>query len=176
MYLTKSSAKPHHHQRSQKASVYQVSKVCEELASSSNDEYLYTMSHSSNGPKIPKSFVKIDEAMVEVIVDTGTTTIILNDCNIYQCEVTELQPSTKCLFACGSDLQLTILGRFDATISFKDKHKMATINIVQGNRGFLLSYKTARDLDILDLHVNNVSDAVPVHEQLCHQYSRASVN
>ena len=35
----------------------------------------------------------------------------------------------------------------------------------------LLSYKTAMDLGILDLHVNHVLDTVPVHEQLCRQYS-----
>ena len=34
----------------------------------------------------------------------------------------------------------------------------------------LLRYKTAMDLGILDLHCNQVSDAVLVYEQLSHQH------
>ena len=171
--LTKSTSKPHHQQqRSQKANVNQVS-AAQELASSSDDEYLYTMNHGSNAPKIPKVSVKIG-VVVEMVIDTSATTDILDEAtyrNIHQNEDTELQPTTKRLFAYGSDSQLTILGKFDATIAFKDKYKDTTIHVVQGSHGSLLSYKTAMDLGILDLHVNHVSDTVPVHEQLCRQYS-----
>ena len=73
-------------------------------------------------------------------------------------------------FVYGSDLQLMILGKFNATIAFKDKHKCTTIYVVRGNHGSLLSYKTAVDLGILDLHVNHASDTVPVHEQLYRQH------
>ena len=175
MCLTKSTSKPHHQQqRSQKANVNQVSAAQEELASSSDDEYLYTMNHGSNGPKIPRVSIKIGDVVVEMVIDTGATTDILDEAtyhNIHQNEDTELQPTTKRLFAYGSDSQLTILGKFDTTIAFKDKYKDTTIHVVQGSHGSLLSYKTAMDLGILDLHVNHVSDTVPVHEQLCRQYS-----
>ena len=126
--------------------------------------------------KIPKVSVKIGDVVVEMVMDTGATTDILDEAtyrNIHQNEDTELQPTTKRLFAYGSDSQLTILGKFDATIAFKDKYKDkykdTTIHVVQGSHGSLLSYKTAMDLGILDLHVNHVSDTVPVHEQLCIQ-------
>ena len=74
--------------------------------------------------------------------------------------------TTKRLFAYGFDSQLIILGQFNATIAFKDKHKITTIHVIQGNHSSLLSYKTTMDLGILYLHVNHVSDTVPVHEQL----------
>ena len=175
MCLTKSNSKLHHQQqRSQKANVNQVSAAQEELASSSDDEYLYTTNHGSNAPKIPRASVKIGDVVVEMVIDTGATTDILDEAtyrNIHQNEDTKLQSTTKRLFAYGSDSQLTILGKFDATIAFKDKYKDTTIHVVQGNHGSLLSYKTAMDLGILDLHVNHVSDTVPVHEQLCRQHS-----
>ena len=171
MCLTKSTSKLHHQQqRSQKA---KASATQEDLASSSDDEYLYTMNHGLNVPKIPKASIKISDVVVNMVIETCATTDILDEAtypNIHQIEDTELQPTTKCLFAYGSDSQLTLLGKFDATITFKDKHKVTTIHVTQGNHGSLLSYKTAMDLGILDLHVNHVLDAVPVHEQLCHQY------
>ena len=108
--------------------------------------------------------------MVKMIVDTGTTTDILDETtyrNICQREGTELHE----MFAYASDSQLTILRKFDTTIAFKDKHKFATIHVIRGNHGSLLSYKTAMDLGILYLHVNHISDVVPVHEQLCRQHS-----
>ena len=56
MCLTKSTSKPHHQQQcSQKANVNQVSAAQEELASSSDDEYLYTMNHGSNAPRLSRS-------------------------------------------------------------------------------------------------------------------------
>ena len=114
MCLTKSTAKPHYQQqRSQKANVNQVSGAQEELASSSDDEYLYTMNHSSNAPEILKASLKISDVIVEMVVDTSATTDILDEVtyrNIHQNEDTELQPTTKRLFPYGSDSQLTILG------------------------------------------------------------------
>ena len=131
------------------------------------------MNYGPNIPKIPKASVEIGKVKVEMIVDTGATTNILDETayrSICQHETTDLQLTAKRLFAYGSDSQLTILGKFDATIAFKDKHKSTTIHVVQGNHGSLLSYKTAMDLGILDLHVNHVLDTVPVHEQLCRQH------
>ena len=97
-----------------------INQVQEEAPSSSDDEYLYTMNYDSNAPKIPKVSVKINN-VVEMITDTGTTTDILNEAtyrNIRQ-EDSELQPTTKRLFAYGSDSQLIILGKFDSTVTSK---------------------------------------------------------
>ena len=102
--LTKSSTRPRQqrqHQRSQKADVNQVSMAQEQVASSSDDEYLYTMNYGSNVPKTPKASVEIDKVEVEMIVDTGATTDILDEttcCNVCQKGVTELsRPQNSCL-------------------------------------------------------------------------------
>ena len=153
--------------------VNQVSAAQDELASSSDDKYLYTINHSLNAPKIPKVSVKIGDVVVKMVIDTGATTDILDEAtyrNIHQNEDTA-SADHKTFVCLGSDSQLTILGKFDATIAFKDKYKDTTIHVIQGNHGSLLSYKTVMELGILDLHVNHVSDTVPVHEQLCRQYS-----
>ena len=162
---------PSQQQRSQKA---KASAAQEDLASSSDDEYLYTMNHGLNVPKIPKASIKISDVVVNMVIETCATTNILDEAtypNIHQIEDTELQLTTKCSFAYGSDSQLTTLDKFDAIITFKDKHKVTTIHVIQGNHGSLLSYKTTMDLSILALHVNHVSDTVPVREQLYCQYS-----
>ena len=88
------------------------------------------MNHNLNAPKIPKASVTISDVVVEIVIDTGATTDILDEAtyhNIHQNEDTELQPTTKRLFAYGSDSQLTLLG---ATITFKDKHKVTTIHVI----------------------------------------------
>ena len=103
MCLSKSTLKKQQH--SQKANVNQVSAAQEELASSSDDEYLYTMNHGLNAPKIPKASVRIGDVVVEMVIDTGATTDILDEAtyrNIHQNEGTKLQPTTKRLFAYGS--------------------------------------------------------------------------
>ena len=146
---------PSQQQRSQKA---KASAAQEDLASSSDDEYLYTMNHGLNVPKIPKASIKISDVVVNMVIETCATTNILDEAtypNIHQIEDTELQLTTKCSFAYGSDSQLTTLDKFDAIITFKDKHKVTTIHVIQGNHGSLLSYKTTMDLSILALHVNH---------------------
>ena len=67
-----------------------------------------------------------------MVIDTGATTDILDEAtyhNIHQNEDTEFQPTIKCLFPYGSDLQLTILDKFDTTVTLKYKHKVITIHV-----------------------------------------------
>ena len=83
-----------------------MSMAQERVTRSSDDEYLYTMNYGLNVPKITKASVEIDKVEVEMIMDTGATTDILDETmyrNVCQKEVTELQPTTKRLFAYGSD-------------------------------------------------------------------------
>ena len=66
----------------------------------------------------------------------------------------------------------TVLGKFDATITFKNRSQISTIHVLQGNHGSLLSYRTAADLGVIDVHVNMVNHKPPRHEQLMQQYPR----
>ena len=98
-------------QCSHKSNVNYVTQI--ESASSSDDEYLYTMRQDENTLSIPKISIEINEVTVDMIVDTGASTDILDEvtyCRINHRLNIKLQPSTKCLFAYGSESQLAVLG------------------------------------------------------------------
>ena len=81
-----------------------------------------------------------------------------------------LQATTKRLFVYGSKLQLNVLGRFDATIAFKDSNKASTIHVVQGSHGSLLTYKTTTELGIVDIRVYHIADNLSTQKSLPRQY------
>ena len=126
--------------------------------------------------------LKIDYTIVEMIVDTGASTDILDEATfekVNHLKHIELQPPTKHLFAHGSESQLKVLGKFEATIEFKGRCHTSTIHVLKGNHGSLLSYKTAAHLGVVDIQVNKVADVQvneaadhnpPKHDMLVQQY------
>ena len=82
-------------------------------------------------------------------------------CSTYQREDTELQPSTKRLFAHGSDLQLHLLQR-----QAQDRHNSCCTR----KSWFLAGLQDSKGPGYPRFHVIHISDAVPVHKQLCYQY------
>ena len=81
-----------------------------------------------------------------------------------------LQPTTKRLFAYGSNEQLAMIGQFSGTISFQDQQHESPIHVLKGNDGSLLSYKTATALGIINLQVRHVQDNTTPHDMLCIKY------
>ena len=84
--------------------------------------------------------------------------------------VAQLYPSNKRIFAYGSDSQLAVLGQFTADIGTRAKHIQTTIHVLQGNHGSLLSYGTARDLDLVEVKVNQVQRSQHASDELIHQF------
>ena len=62
------------------------------------------------------------------------------------------------------------MGKFEATVSFKDVQQVSTIHVVRGSHGSLLSYGTAVTLGILDMHAYHIDDTTPIQERLSRQY------
>ena len=132
-----------------KSRVRQVQDEAVEEASSSDDEYLYILGQDKTTPTVS---LKIDDTIVEMIVDTGASMDILDEATFEKVNYLkhiELQPPTKRLFAYGSESQLKVLGKFEATIEFKGRCHTSTIHVLKGNHGSLLSYKTAADLGVV---------------------------
>ena len=73
--------------------------------------------------------------------------------------ITLQQAHTK-LFAYGSNKQLPIIGKFDTVVESKKRITVASIHVVKGNSGSLLSYQTASELNMITLHVNKVCPSV----------------
>ena len=162
----------HKPQQRKRENVNQLNAAPSESQSSSDDEYLYVMSQDSHVSKIPTVSVSINKVPIDMIVDTGASIDILDEIaydKVNHSGNIILQPSTKRLFAYGSTAQLNVLGSFKANITVKNREKTTTLHIIQGNHGSLLSYMTALDLGILDIHVNHVKH-MPAYEQLLKQY------
>ena len=72
-------------------------------SSSSDEEYLYPTNKDKS--KIPTVNVKVNDVEIEMIVDTGTSTNILDEDTFRQINCNNdavLQPTTKRLYAYGS--------------------------------------------------------------------------
>ena len=159
-------------QNEQPSSVNQVASEPGKPDSSSDDEYLYVMSQDKSAPKIPTVSVTINEIPIDMIIDTGASIDILDETAYkkinHDSQIT-LQPSTKRLFAYGSQSQLHVLGSFDATITVKHRQTTSTLQVLEGSHGSLLSYLTAVNLGILNIQLYHVKNT-PMHEQLFKQY------
>ena len=111
--------------------------VSEKQESSSDDEYLYNLDNKPKVKKSPSVTVKVGHVPIVMIVDTGASTDIMDETtftNIICSSKIELQPTSKSIFAFGSQEQLTLFGLFDKTV----------MSVLKGNHGSsLLSYQTA---------------------------------
>ena len=131
----------------------------EESESSSDDEYAYSTGTSKS--KVPMVVVKVNNVDIEMIVDTGASTDIVDETAfelINHDNSITLQDSSKRLLAYGSNNQLASRGKFHGTISFQNQKCDTVLHVLKGNHGSLLSYKTATALGILHIQVNHVTD------------------
>ena len=159
--------------RRNKTAIHQVSAPQNDPSSSSDYEYLYTVEHNALSAKTPMVPVQVNGVPARMVVDTGASADILDEATFRQVDHSgsiKLQPPTKRLFVYGSKSQLPVLGKFEANITFKDKHIISTVHVLPGNHGSLLGCKTATSLEVIDFHINNVAEETPEHERLTKQY------
>ena len=125
--------------------------------SSTDDEYLYTLGNDLQITKTPEVQIQVNGIPVKMIVDTGASTDIIDEATfakLNQGKKIALESSAKCVFAYGSKSQLSIVGKFEADLTFKKKQMQSTIHVLKGNHGSLLSYKTACYMGLIDLKIN----------------------
>ena len=73
-----------------------------------------------------------------------------------------LQKTTTKAFAYNSTTPVPFLGKFTATVETRQKITAATFYVAQGSTsGNLLSLSTAQELDLVSLHLNNISKPLP---------------
>ena len=133
----------------------------DDSASSSDDEYIYSTGKEKS--KIPTVKVTVNDVELEMFLDTGASTDILDEVTFQKINHDNkiiLKPSSKRLFAYGASDQLTTIGQFEGTIQYQGIQCCVTIQVLKGDHGSLLSYKTATVLQILNLRVSCVQDQV----------------
>ena len=98
----------------------QIKAVKSDSDSSGSDEgYLYSTSRDKS--KIPTVNVKVNDVEIEMIVDTGASTDILDEDTFSQVNrnnVIALQPTAKGIWLAD---QLEAMGQFNSTIAFHDQ-------------------------------------------------------
>ena len=164
---------PVHHKResNQKRPIQAIKLEESDEASSSDEEYLYMTDRRTS--KVPTVKVRVNDVEVEMIVDTGASTDILDEVTFQQIHRRNsivLQPSSKRLFAYGSTDKLQTAGQFNGFIAYQSNQCVATIHVLKGNHGSLLSCKTATALGILDVHIKQVQEHTSLQDQLCAKY------
>ena len=138
-----------------------------------DDDYLFTLDSLTPHAKTPIATMKIVNKNVQMILDTGASTDILDkktfDSLTRDHRVT-LQPSSTRLFAYGSNTPLRKIGKFETLIESRRKLTTSTIHVTDGQSGYLLSYQRARELGLIALHLNALQEKPLNSKQLRERY------
>ena len=124
---------------------------------------------------MPKVDVKLNGITISMIIDTGASTDIIDEkdfAKVNQTSNLELQPSTRCIFAYGTDSQLMVIGEFVTSIEADMKSVQTMIHVIQGNNGSLLSYRTACNLGCILVNVKHICDSPRVCDMLVQNYPK----
>ncbi|CAB4044653.1 Hypothetical predicted protein, partial [Paramuricea clavata] len=125
----------------------------------SDDDYIYGI-HSLD--KSPRVNVTVDGHSFSTIVDTGATINVIDERTYKTLRGIFLQKTTMKAFAYNSTTPVPFLGKFTATVETRRKITAATFYVAQGSTsGNLLSLSTAQELDLVSLHLNNISKPLP---------------
>ena len=141
--------------------------------SSMDDEYLYTLdvhpTQKKESSKPPTAIIHITSVPVQMIIDSGASTNIIDETayqQICQQEKIAITKSTHKIMAYGSDKPLPAMGQFRAIMESKSYYAIATIHVIKGCNGSLLSYQTATEVGLIVLNVKQIKDKPPDIEEL----------
>ena len=127
--------------------------------SDSDEDYIYGI-HSLD--KSPRVNVTVGGHSFSTIVDTGATINVIDERTYQTLRGISLQKTTTKAFAYNSTTPVPFLGKFTATVETRRKITAATFYVAQGSTsGNLLSLSTAQELDLVSLHLNNISKPLP---------------
>ena len=137
----------------------------------SDDEYVFTSS-ALPGSSVPTADVEINGCKVKVLIDTGASADVIDEAAfaiIQGQQQTHLEQDGSKILAYGAQSQLTVVGKFKATVSANGTKTSSTFHVLKGNHGSLLSYGTTHVLNLVDIKVHNIATA-PVQPNLKQQY------
>eukprot|EP00794_Sanderia_malayensis_P011518 gene11518-12709_t len=125
--------------------------------------YLFTIRDPKEGKRSPMCEIDIDETKVKVMIDSGSTVIIIDEATferINNASRKHLQPTNHRIYAYGTKTPLPLAGTFEATFESNNRIKVNTVN-GNGNHGNLLGLDTALELGVLQLVNQTVSMKSP---------------
>ena len=165
---------PQHKNRPNSHIHHVVSSEPHQMSDSSSYEYLYTLGDTTK-TRVTKVDMKLNGIIISMITDMGASTDIIDEkyyTKVNQSSNLELQPSTWCIFAYGSDSQLTVIEQFVTSIEADMKSVQKMIHVIQGNNGSLLSYRTACKLGLIHVNVKHICESPRVCNMLLQNHPK----
>ena len=132
-------------------------------------EYVYTVNKSPNGP--PTCLIEIEGQRLNIMIDAGASVDLIDETTyrkINRHGERRLEKAERHIYSYGSSAPLPVLGTFITTIKTPDMSTVAKLHVVKGSFGNLLSFVTAKQLNLLQVSVNAVD--VPYPECLRQEY------
>ena len=154
--------------RSQEETSSSSSSSCD----STDSDFAYTLNPNLQ-QRIPYAQIKINDAPVNMVIDTGASVDIIDEHTLKTLSPVCLQRSTARIFAYGAKRTLPILGQFKARLKSSTCTATAQLQVIKGKHGCLLSHQTATALNLITLHVQALRQSVPQvpsHELLIKKY------
>ena len=125
-------------------------------------EYVYTVNKSPNCQ--PTCSVEIEGQRINMMIDSGASVNLIDESTYMKLsphEERRLQRSERRIYSYGSSVPLQILGTFMTSIKTSDISIVAKLHVVKGNFGNLLSFATAKQLNLLQVSINAVNVSYP---------------
>ena len=113
------------------------------------DDYVFTI--ESIDHKRPTTNIKLCDTKICILVDTGASVNLLDE-HTY-CDLKskpKLVISSSKIYSYGGTKPMKILGQFDTLVESVHAFEVIKFHIVEGNCGSLLSYQSAKSLQIID--------------------------
>ena len=121
-------------------------------------EYVYTLSDASPEAKLPHTSVKVENAHLTMMLDTGSSINVIDERTFATLRPRpKLQSVNVKIMTYGSSKSLPHLGRFEATFASIHRNCVDTVYVVRGNHRCLLRYSTALQLGLVET-INQVCD------------------
>ena len=125
----------------------------------SDSEYVYTVSNAPDF-KSPRVEVMVDNTEVSMMIDSGATVNLIDEATFLKVNKRSnltLGEPRKQIFSYGSTTPLPVLGTVLCTIQTGHQSVKALMYVIKGSAGNLLSFNTARELELISIQVNEIN-------------------
>ena len=139
--------------------IKQIDKT-EETSSECEDDnqYAFTAINVCKEEKRPTTDIKLCSTKINILVDTGASVNLIDSTTYNTLEkIPQLKKSNTKIFTYGGEKPMKIIGKFEAMVESKKVFNIETFYVVQGNSGNLLSYQSAKNLQIIETINSNTA-------------------
>jgi len=145
-------------------------KTLDTESNSSDDDYLYTMTHQKNNNKVN---VTVGGAKFKITIDTGATINVIDGDTFNKMKDITLNRTHTKAFAYSAKSPVEFLGKFETVIETRKRISVATFYVTKGkNCGNLLSLSTAQDLGLVSLHIDKLTSKDAALENILQKNSK----